>query len=48
MPQLVPFYFLNQLTYGLLLIYLILVLVSTKILPYIIELYIIRMTISKL
>ncbi|CCA41187.2 unnamed protein product (mitochondrion) [Komagataella phaffii CBS 7435] len=48
MPQLVPFYFLNQLTYGLLLMYLMLVLVSTKMLPYMMELYIMRMTMSKL
>lgn len=48
MPQLVPFYFLNQLTYGFILVYSILWLVSKIILPYIIQLYIIRMTIAKL
>lgn len=48
MPQLVPFYFLNQLTYGFIGLYLILILVSQYILPYIIQLYIIRMIISKL
>lgn len=48
MPQLIPFFFLNQLFYGYLGLFVILVLVSWVILPYIVELYLIRTLIVKL
>lgn len=48
MPQLVPFYFLNQLTYGLLLITVLLLLFSQFFLPKILKLYVSRLFISKL
>nr|YP_008475058.1 ATP synthase F0 subunit 8 [Cyberlindnera jadinii]AGS44374.1 ATP synthase F0 subunit 8 [Cyberlindnera jadinii] len=48
MPQLVPFYFLNQLTYGFILIVILLVLFSQFLLPRILRLYITRLFISKL
>lgn len=48
MPQLVPFYFLNQLTYGLLLITILLVLFAQYFLPMILRLYVSRLFISKL
>nr|YP_009154757.1 ATP synthase F0 subunit 8 [Torulaspora delbrueckii]YP_009155494.1 ATP synthase F0 subunit 8 [Torulaspora pretoriensis]YP_009155502.1 ATP synthase F0 subunit 8 [Torulaspora franciscae]YP_009155509.1 ATP synthase F0 subunit 8 [Torulaspora globosa]YP_009444443.1 ATP synthase F0 subunit 8 [Torulaspora quercuum]AJG02975.1 ATP synthase F0 subunit 8 [Torulaspora globosa]AJG02985.1 ATP synthase F0 subunit 8 [Torulaspora pretoriensis]AJG02993.1 ATP synthase F0 subunit 8 [Torulaspora franciscae]AJ len=48
MPQLVPFYFLNQLTYGFLLITVLLVLFSQYFLPMILRLYVSRLFISKL
>nr|CCW77436.1 putative ATP synthase, subunit 8 [Lachancea dasiensis] len=48
MPQLVPFYFLNQLTYGFLLITVLLVLFSQFLLPRILRLYVSRLFISKL
>ncbi len=48
MPQLIPFFFLNQLFYGYIVLLILLILVSSIILPYIIELYLIRTTISKL
>jgi len=48
MPQLVPFYFMNLLTFGILSISLILYIVSTYILPEIIRLLIARMIIVKL
>nr|YP_006460464.1 putative ATP synthase, subunit 8 [Lachancea kluyveri]CCG06534.1 putative ATP synthase, subunit 8 [Lachancea kluyveri]CCG06542.1 putative ATP synthase, subunit 8 [Lachancea kluyveri]CCG06550.1 putative ATP synthase, subunit 8 [Lachancea kluyveri]CCG55091.1 putative ATP synthase, subunit 8 [Lachancea kluyveri]CCG55099.1 putative ATP synthase, subunit 8 [Lachancea kluyveri] len=48
MPQLVPFYFLNQLTYGFLLITVLLVLFAQFFLPKILRLYVSRLFISKL
>ncbi|AQZ19158.1 ATP8 (mitochondrion) [Zygosaccharomyces parabailii] len=48
MPQLVPFYFLNQLTYGFLLLITLLVLLSQYFLPMILRLYVSRLFISKL
>lgn len=48
MPQLVPFYFLNQLTYGFLLLIILLVLFSQFLLPRILRLYVSRLFISKL
>lgn len=48
MPQLVPFYFINQLTFGLLLITLLLILFAQVFLPIILRLYITRLFISKL
>jgi len=48
MPQLVPFYFMNLLTFGILAISIILFIVSTYILPEIIRLLIARMIIVKL
>nr|AGS44201.1 ATP synthase F0 subunit 8 [Cyberlindnera suaveolens] len=48
MPQLVPFYFLNQLTYGFILIVILLVLFSQFLLPRILRLYVTRLFISKL
>lgn len=48
MPQLVPFYFLNLLTFGILAIALLLFFVSTLILPNILRLLIARILIVKL
>ncbi|OXB40192.1 ATP synthase F0 subunit 8 (mitochondrion) [Nakaseomyces glabratus] len=48
MPQLIPFYFMNQLTYGLLLITVLLILFSQFFLPMILRLYVSRLFISKL
>nr|YP_001331019.1 ATP synthase, subunit 8 [Vanderwaltozyma polyspora]A6H4Q7.1 RecName: Full=ATP synthase protein 8; AltName: Full=A6L; AltName: Full=F-ATPase subunit 8 [Vanderwaltozyma polyspora DSM 70294]CAN85580.1 ATP synthase, subunit 8 [Vanderwaltozyma polyspora] len=48
MPQLIPFYFLNQLTYGFLLMTILLVLFSQFFLPMILRLYLTRLFISKL
>lgn len=48
MPQMVPFYFMNQLTYGLLLMVVLLTLLSTIFLPMILRLYVSRLFISKL
>ncbi|YP_008475085.1 ATP synthase F0 subunit 8 (mitochondrion) [Ogataea philodendri] len=47
MPQLVPFFFLNQLFYGYLILFAILVLSSYVILPYILKLRIARIIIAK-
>nr|NP_644683.1 ATP synthase subunit 8 [Naumovozyma castellii]AAM34592.1 ATP synthase subunit 8 [Naumovozyma castellii]ATV99261.1 ATP synthase F0 subunit 8 [Naumovozyma castellii]ATV99272.1 ATP synthase F0 subunit 8 [Naumovozyma castellii]ATV99283.1 ATP synthase F0 subunit 8 [Naumovozyma castellii]ATV99294.1 ATP synthase F0 subunit 8 [Naumovozyma castellii] len=48
MPQLLPFYFLNTLTYGFILIMILLVLFSQYFLPMILRLYVSRLFISKL
>lgn len=48
MPQLIPFYFMNLLTFGIILISLLVYLVSTRILPQILKLLIARMLIVKL
>ena len=48
MPQLVPFHFLNLLTYGFLTIIILLVIFSKVLLPRIVELYVIRLMISKI
>ena len=48
MPQLVPFYFLNQLTYGFILLLILLILFSQFLLPRILRLYISRLFISKI
>ena len=48
MPQLVPFYFLNLLTFGILAISILLYLVSTIILPNILRLLVARTLITKL
>lgn len=48
MPQLVPFYFVNQLTYGFALIVILLVLFAQFFLPKIVKLYISRFFITKL
>lgn len=48
MPQLIPFYFLNLLTFGILTISVLVYLVSTRILPQILKLLIARMLIVKL
>nr|YP_008474937.1 ATP synthase F0 subunit 8 [Pichia kluyveri]AGS44227.1 ATP synthase F0 subunit 8 [Pichia kluyveri] len=48
MPQLVPFFFLNTLFYGYIGLFIILLLVSSIILPYILKISIIRNIIVKL
>ncbi|RRG00096.1 MAG: hypothetical protein DUD39_00675 [Coriobacteriaceae bacterium] len=48
MPQLVPFFFLNTLFYGYIGLFVILLLVSSIILPYILKISIIRNIIVKL
>ncbi len=48
MPQLVPFFFLNTLFYGYIALFVILVLVSSIILPYILKVNIIRNIIVRL
>ena len=48
MPQLVPFYFMNQLACGFLLVVLLLILFSQFFLPMILRLYVSRLFISKL
>ena len=48
MPQLVPFFFLNTLFYGYIGLFIILLLVSSVILPYILKISIIRNIIVKL
>ncbi|BAO42748.2 ATPase complex subunit 8 (mitochondrion) [Kluyveromyces lactis] len=48
MPQLVPFYFLNQLVYGFALVTILLVLFAQYFLPQILRLYVSRLFISKL
>nr|YP_009444484.1 ATP synthase F0 subunit 8 [Naumovozyma dairenensis]APD15107.1 ATP synthase F0 subunit 8 [Naumovozyma dairenensis] len=48
MPQLVPFYFMNMVTYGFILILVLLVLFSQYFLPMILRLYVSRLFISKL
>nr|YP_004072415.1 ATP synthase subunit 8 [Ogataea polymorpha]ADT63562.1 ATP synthase subunit 8 [Ogataea polymorpha] len=47
MPQLIPFFFLNQLFYGYLALFALLVLVSWVILPYLLQLQIVRLLITK-
>nr|YP_003127035.1 Atp8p [Brettanomyces custersianus]ACU32818.1 Atp8p [Brettanomyces custersianus] len=47
MPQLVPFFFLNQLFYGFLSLFILLIIVSVVILPYILKLDIVRSIIVK-
>nr|YP_003127071.1 Atp8p [Brettanomyces bruxellensis]ACU32841.1 Atp8p [Brettanomyces bruxellensis] len=47
MPQLIPFFFLNQLFYGFLTLFILLILVSKIILPYILKLNIVRSIIVK-
>lgn len=48
MPQLVPFYFLNLLTFGILAIGILLYLISTILLPNIVRLLLARTIIVKL
>lgn len=48
MPQLVPFYFLNQLTYGFIILIILLYVLSKYLLPSILNLYISRIFITKL
>ena len=48
MPQMIPFYFINQLTYGFLLIIVLLLLFSIIFLPMILKLHVSRLFISKL
>lgn len=48
MPQLVPFYFLNQLTYGFALLIILLIIFAQYFLPKIVRLYISRLFITKL
>jgi len=48
MPQLVPFYFVNQLVYGFTLITILIILFSQYLLPKIVKLYIARLFIAKL
>ncbi|AAS50172.1 AMI005Wp (mitochondrion) [Eremothecium gossypii ATCC 10895] len=48
MPQMIPFFFMNQLTYGFTFILTILFLTSYVFLPMILRLYISRLYISKL
>ena len=48
MPQLVPFYFLNLLTFGIFAISFIVYYSSTFILPNILRLYISRLIVTKL
>jgi len=47
MPQLVPFYFLNQVSYGFIILFVLLYLVSKYILPYYALLQLSRLTLSK-
>lgn len=48
MPQLVPFYFLNLLTFGIITISILLYFASTKLLPAILRLLVARILIVKL
>uniref|UniRef100_A0A291F811 ATP synthase protein 8 n=1 Tax=[Candida] psychrophila TaxID=45577 RepID=A0A291F811_9ASCO len=48
MPQLVPFYFTNLLTFGILAMSMLLYLISTIVLPNILRLLVARTTITKL
>lgn len=48
MPQLVPFFFLNQLFYGYIALFVLLVLISSVILPYILQINLIRNLIVRL
>lgn len=48
MPQLVPFYFVNLLTFGILTITFLLYIVSTKLLPNIVKLLLTRSIIVNL
>lgn len=48
MPQLIPFYFMNLLTFGIITISILVYLVSTRVLPQILKLLIARMLIIKL
>jgi F-type H+-transporting ATPase subunit 8 len=48
MPQLVPFFFLNQIFYGYIVLFVVLLLVSSIILPYILKVSIIRNLIVRL
>jgi F-type H+-transporting ATPase subunit 8 len=48
MPQLVPFYFLNLLTFGIIALSILLYIISTTILPNILRLLIARILIIKL
>ena len=48
MPQLVPFYFINQITFGFVFLIVILYIMSKYILPRFVRLFVSRMFISKL
>lgn len=48
MPQLVPFYFMNLLTFGIVFLTLIIYIVSVYVLPHIVKLLLARMIIVKL
>jgi len=48
MPQLIPFYFLNQVSYGFLLLLILLYILSKYILPLFPQLQLTRITIIKL
>jgi F-type H+-transporting ATPase subunit 8 len=48
MPQLVPFFFLNQIFYGYIALFAVLLLVSTIILPYVLKVNLIRNLIVRL
>lgn len=48
MPQLVPFFFLNQIFYGYITLFVVLLLVSTIILPYVLKVSLIRNLIVRL
>ena len=48
MPQMIPFYFLNQISYGYLVLIIMLYVLSKYILPLFPQLQLIRMVITKL
>lgn len=48
MPQLIPFYFLNQISFALIILYLLIHLFSKYILPLYYSLQVIRMFLSRL
>ena len=47
MPQLVPFYFINQITFGFLVMLVMLYILSKYILPKFVSLFMARISISK-
>ncbi|KAF7846092.1 hypothetical protein BT93_L5268 [Corymbia citriodora subsp. variegata] len=48
MPQLLPFYFVNQMSFALLGLFIVIYVISRFILPAFIELFVTRMYITKL
>nr|YP_009531533.1 ATP synthase F0 subunit 8 [Hannaella oryzae]AXY96233.1 ATP synthase F0 subunit 8 [Hannaella oryzae] len=48
MPQLLPFYFVNQITFALVALFTITYVMSVYILPYFVQLFVTRVYITKL